>query len=148
MKYFLIMTLLALPAFGQVVPEEPSAVLIGPVMDGKEIGLSIGYAKQVAGVYIVGFGKFGKTVETEGEIVKLFRITSKMHVGLVAAAGVDWSKEPGTGGDPSLAYLFGAAGAAVTYSISDHIGAWGFGKRYMSDAVSKYTVGVGLYYSP
>lgn len=149
MKKFLIVLLaLAVPAFGQITPEDPSIVLIGPVMDGKEVGLSVGYAKQIAGIYLVGFGKFGKTVETEGEIVKLFKLSSKLYVGPVAAAGVDWSEEPGTGGAPTSAYLFGAAGMAATYTISDHFGAWGFGKRYMNDNVNKYTAGVGLYYSP
>jgi len=133
---------LCLPLFAQVAPEEPSAVLIGPVSVDGELALQIGYSKEVLGLWITGFGQFGETVEATGEVTKLFKVSNRFYIGPVAGGGVDWSDQTGTGGVPTEAYIFGAGGIAVTYGFVDPMGIWGF---YKFRTENKPEFGFGLY---
>lgn len=131
-----------MPIFGQVAPEYPSAILVGPVSVDGELALHIGYSKNVFGIWVTGFGRFGETVEAMGEITKLFKISKRLYFGPVAGGGVDWSDRIGTAGLPVEAYVFGSAGAGITLGFTDKIGSWGFWK---SRTEKKPIFGLGLY---
>lgn len=148
MKMILVTLLLlcALPIMGQVLPDDADVVLAGPILVEGEIGVAIGYSKELLGLQIVTLGKFGATVEAEAEVLKLFKLLDRLHIGPVAGGGVDWSDEAGTGGTPTSSYFFGAAGAAITYGITERFGAWGFWKRIITDKENKPNLGIGLFY--
>lgn len=126
----------------QVAPEEASAVLIGPVSVDGVIALQVGYSREVFGLWLAGFGQFGKTAEASGEVVKLFQVLKNFYVGPIAGGGVDWSDETGTGGVPVEAYIYGAAGAGATYNITDQIGVWGL---YKFRTENKPKIGLGVF---
>ena len=146
---FTILLLCAVSVSGQITPEDASVVLAGPVLTEGKISVSIGYAKDLgSGFYLAGFGGFGETVEAEASAFKLFSVWKKLYVGPVIGGGVDWSDEIGTGGEPTKAEMFGAAGAVVTYTIFDNkLGLWGFWKRNVAERANNPTAGLGLYYN-
>jgi hypothetical protein len=143
----LLIALLATCATAQVAPEEASAVLAGPTITDGELAVSVGYSKELLGMHAVVMGQFGETVEAQGELVKLFKLANRLYFGPVAGGGVDWSDEAGTGGSPTTAYVFGAAGGAVTYGFTNKLGLWAFGKQHMVDEIKpKFIGGIGFYY--
>ena len=146
MKKLLIVALLlcASSAIGQV--GDGSIALVGPVLTEGKVSVSIGYAREIgSGFYLAGFGGFGETVEAEASAFKLFGVWKKLYVGPVLGGGVDWSDEIGTGGEPTTAELFGAAGAVATYTYGK-VGLWGFWKRNIAERANDPTAGLGLYY--
>lgn len=143
---FIAILIFAIPAMSQMVPEDASAVLAGPVIVDGGVGLTIGYSKEVLGLQLVALGRFGETPELEGEAVKLFKLTGKLYVGPIAGAGVDWSDKAGTDGELVASYLFGAAGIATAYVIAEHVGAWGFWRRQITEKENVPVFGAGLYY--
>jgi len=144
----IVVLITALPiavSYAQVPTEETKALLAGPVMVGDELAMQVGYSIQLQRMWINVMGKFGETTEAEVEIMKMFPLSNRVYVGLIAGGGVDWSDDPSTGGEPIEAILFGSVGLAGTVGLSDDIGVWGFWKGRDAKIKSKPKVGVGLY---
>lgn len=114
----LLLVVMPLTATAQIAPVGDRALLAGPIYADGALAFQLGLAKKLYGdVWAAGFGRFGQSVEAEGEIVALFHLTSRLTLGPVAAAGVDWSSEPGTETVSAENYFFYAVGGAATFTL-------------------------------
>ncbi|MCK5604458.1 hypothetical protein KAR91_21385 [Candidatus Pacearchaeota archaeon] len=126
------------------MPEETdSFILAGPVWtefdkDTMDFAIHVGYGKKLFGVYIVGEAEFGNSAEFKGEVLKLFRLSGRLHGGVSAGVGVNYVKEE----VPIEELLFGSGGIVGTFALSDRLGTWAF---WESRTQEDPKVGFGLF---